>query len=1384
MQKDNGPAQLPIAVVGMACRVPGADGLSEFWRLLMDGGCTVENAPRTRFNRPYGVPGTTIRTGLLDGVDRFDAEFFGISPREAMGMDPQQRLFLETAWEALEDGGQDTAKLAGTATGVYVGTCNVHYWDLLATAGTPDMHASLGSGSRATMTGRLSFALDANGPGLSVDTACSSSLAAIALACQSLRAGESTTAVAGGSQLLVASTETQGYVDAGVFSAENCKFGDAHADGFVFSEGVGAVFLKPLAQALADGDPVRAVIRGWGMNNDGADSGTMISPALGGQRQMLRRAYENAGVPVTEVDYVEAHGTGTPAGDPVELGAIGAVLGEPGERPADRPLPVGSVKSNIGHTGAAAGVIGLIKSVLVLQHRTVPPTLHVTERTPAVDWDGLGIDLPTTARHLTAEGRPLTAGVSGFGISGTNVHLVVGEADPAADTLRTRGEAAPAETGREHLLALSAASRVALRARAHDLAEHLTSPAEPGAREGADRPVGLADICHTAAERRAHHGYRLAVVGDSREALAERLREALETGREPVFAGSPRVAFVFSGHGSQWVGMGRELMAVSPAFRAALKRCDEAVAAETGWSVIDRLTDGTDLVAETVAVVHPVLWALQVSLAETWQAWGVRPDVVIGHSMGESAAACVSGALSHADAASVVCRRSRLIRDRVAGRGTMAVVALPAEGAEQVIGELAVNVSVAASNGPRTTVLAGEVEGIEKIKAELDVRDVFCRVMKAEAASHCSQMDPVLDELAAELAELAPRTGRIPLRSTVTGELMDGSGLDASYWTRNLRGRVHFREAVLSTAEEAETVFVEISPHPVLLSAVQESLQEAALPGTATGSLIRAEPERETLLSALGAVYEAGVAVDWTGLYGEGRCVALPAYPWQRESHWYEELDEDAPVGAPGDGTAGPPRSAGEQIHEFPLSDPDSPFLADAPAHGPALLHGPAFAEAARVAAVRAAGTDALRLTDVSIDDALAVADGDAPVLRVRLTPAPAEAGWRFEVTSRPAGGGPEGPVLCGGAVTVLPASPAPVTEPVLETLARCPEHWDADAFYGRVAGHKQLHRVLEAVWLGRGEAVARLRRPTGLPSHPAHPVHPALLAAASQPALALLPDLSYLTEHVAEVAVYGPEAEVLWSRCRITDATPDGVLHLDMALLDEGGRVVADVKGMRMRRTSALAEDGNTAGGLAPGKENHGMAADLGRGPSAAAGQGTDSGIELTGQLRLTDPSSGFVIELQGSLRISRDRPVPQTAPALTPTAPPATVAPVPVAAPLAGPTPVTAPRPAPRPAPGTVTRALPDVAPETAPDAGPAPDDRPMADRVAEQVAAVLRTRTAKLDVNKPLHALGMDSLMAAELRKRLEEHLGIAVPLTSLARGTTTAGLARALGARNAA
>ncbi|MFG2146230.1 type I polyketide synthase [Streptomyces sp. NPDC048696] len=1324
MGQDTPVRPAPIAIVGMACRVPGADGPDAFWQLLMDEVCSVEDVPPVRFGRQYEIPGARVRSALLKDVDRFDAEYFGISPREAAGMDPQQRLFMETVWEALEDAGQDPAELAGTRTGVYVGTTNVHYWDLQQSIGWPDIHASLGAGSRSTTTGRVSFALGVTGPGLSVDTACSSSLTAIALACQSLQAGESTMAIAGGSQLLLANTENHGFVDANVFS-ENCRFGDAAADGFVFSEGVGVVLLKPLERAIADGDPIRAVIRGWGMNNDGAGSDTMMSPALSGQRQMLQLAYEHAGIALSDVDYIEAHGTGTRAGDPIELGAIASAFG--GHR-TDRPLLVGSVKSNIGHTGSAAGVLGLIKIALALKHRTVPRSLHVTERTSTVDWDAAGLDIPHLgAVPLDAQGRPLAAGVSGFGVSGTNVHLVLTEAEPDGGGVR---EPATAESGAEHVLTVSAASPEALRQRVQDLAHHLA----PG---GAGRAAELADLCHTAATRRPHLDCRLSVVGDSHDALAERLRDALTEDGHTGYAGRPQVAFVFSGHGSQWIGMGRELMDVSPAFSAALIRCDEAVRAETGWSVIDRLSDGSDLIGETVAIVHPVLWAIQVSLAETWRAWGVEPDVVIGHSMGESAAACVAGALSLADAAAVVCRRARLIRDRVAGRGTMSVAALTAADAEQLIAELAVDVSVAASNGPRTTVLAGEIDGIEKIKAELDSRDVFCRVMKAEAASHCAQMDPLLDELAAELRDIEPRAGRVPLRSTVTGELEDGTGLDASYWTRNIRGRVHFHEAVLSTALQTETVFIEISPHPVLSGAVQDSLDDAALPGAAIASLLREEPERRTLLTHLGKVYETGARVDWNGLYGGGRCVPLPTYPWQRESYWVEDL-ESLP-----------------QSHEFRLDAPGSPFLPESPDGGPAVVHGPEFVEAARAAAALTSGSDAVLLTGVDIEEALLVRPGEAHTLRVVLTPAATDGSWEFEVTSRPGEG--DWTRRAGGTATALPDDTPAGHEPLDRILARCPDRLDPDTFYRRTAGAGALRHVLDEIRLGRGEAVARLRRPASMEPRPGHPVHPDLVRSAYQPALALLPDPSLLTPNLTGFAVYGPATDELWTACRITEAA-HGELALDIALFDDGHRVVAEAKGMPIRRRTGEQTEED--------KVNATMTAEHARAAEPGEVHGTGQGIELTGELRLTDPSSGFVIELRGSLRIAAN-PAGATTRAVEDAAPVAV--PAPTTVPARTTAPVTAAAPAPAPVAAATSHPTPTPRPAT---------DRTVTERVAEHVAAVLKMRVARLDVNKRFSQLGMDSLMATELRKRLEKDLGVALPMTRLVKETTTASLAREL------
>lgn len=568
----------PIAITGIGCRFPGAHGPQQFWQLLLDavdavategerGGdaCTLHAVRPDR----DGLP----RSGLLDKIDEFDAEFFGMSPREAQRTDPQARLLLETAWEAIEDAGLNPDHLAGSRTAVFVGQAASNYWELVRQAGQPDIHAVVGSESRATLPGRVSYTFDLRGPSVSVDTACSASLTAVHQACQSIRAGESVMAIAAGANLALLPDEGIAYSGAAMLAPDGrCKFGDASADGFVRSDGVGVVVLKPLAAATANGDRVYAVILGSAINNDGRSGGLPMTPGEKGQEELLRHAYQAAGVVPSEVDYVEAHGAGTSVGDPVELTALGAVLGE--GRAANHPCLVGSVKTNIGHTEAAAGIAGLIKTALCLQHKVIPPSLHFREPNPTIAWDAMPLRVATQCEALPRRGRPANAGVSSFGISGANAHVVLAEhvqQDEAAAPLP------PPPTGLR-ILTLSARSPEALRAMTRSYADFLG----PG---GAGRALDLRDICYTAAVRRKHLTSRLAVVGASHEEIENRLRCYLAdraadgVACSDVLAGRPQVAFVFPGQGSQWLGMCKDLLGTSREFREGMRCCDEAVEA-------------------------------------------------------------------------------------------------------------------------------------------------------------------------------------------------------------------------------------------------------------------------------------------------------------------------------------------------------------------------------------------------------------------------------------------------------------------------------------------------------------------------------------------------------------------------------------------------------------------------------------------------------------------------------------------------------------------------------------------------------------------------------------------------------------------------------------
>lgn len=868
----------PIAVVGMGCRLPGAPDLDAFWTLLRGGGDAVTETPADRwdvdalFDPAPDHPGTvsTRWGGFLDDLAGFDAAFFGLSPREAAQMDPQQRLVLEVAWEALEHAGQPVDRLAGTATGVFVGvhSHSADYFSLQASdTATLDLYSGTGT-SHSVTGGRLSYLLDLHGPSLAVDTACSSSLVAVHLAVQSLRRDECSMAIVGGVNAILDPTFTMVASRMRMMSPTGrCRPFDAGADGFVRAEGCGVVVLRRLRDAIDAGDRVLAVIRGSAINQDGRTNG-LTAPNSRSQEAVIRAALDDARTAPSEVGMIEAHGTGTPLGDPIEVEALAAVFG--GRAPEQPGCALGSVKANIGHTEGAAGVVALIKTVLCLRAGEVPPLVHFDALNPHIDLAGTPLVVPTALSPLPGPAGARVAGVSSFGWSGTNAHVVVADAPVAG------AQPAPDGPARPLLLAFGARHPAALATLARRHREVLV---------GADAGTA-ARLCGTAAARRSHPGHRLAVAGRTPEALVEQLDVALATPPDAGVVGRRALTvFVFPGQGSQWPGMGRGLFAEEPAFRAALERCAAAMDPLLGWSLLDRLASGVSD-GDDVSVVQPVLFAVQVALAALWEDWGVRPDAVVGHSMGEVAAAHVAGVLTIEDAALVICRRSALLRG-IAGRGAMAAVELDVAGATAAIGDLNDRLAVAVVNGPTSTVIAGDPAAIDEVVARLDAADVFARRVKVDVASHSPQVDGLLGQLTSELSAIRPQRASVPFWSTVTDGFEDGSGLDATYWARNLREPVRFGDAVEALIAQDHTRFVELAPHPVLAIAIKEALAAAGAAGTAVASLRRDADEASTMASALGALYTDGLDVDWTRYHGRRTDVVdLPAYPWQRERHW------------------------------------------------------------------------------------------------------------------------------------------------------------------------------------------------------------------------------------------------------------------------------------------------------------------------------------------------------------------------------------------------------------------------------------------------------------------------------------------------------------------
>ncbi len=1031
----------PVAIVGIGCRFPGADGPEAFWRLLEEGVDAVTEVPPDRwdvdalYDPDPGAPGkmSTRWGGFLRAVDRFDAGFFGISPREAARMDPQQRLLLEVAWEALEDAGIDPGRLAGSRTGVFVGISTSDYGQIqFADAARGDAYAGAG-GALSIAANRLSYVLDLRGPSLAVDTACSSSLVALHLACRSLRSGECTTALVGGANLLLSPGITVHFSKAGFMSPDGrCRAFDARANGYVRAEGAGVVVLKPLSRALEDGDPVYAVVRGSAVNQDGRSNG-LTAPSRAAQEAVLREAYLRAAVRPEEVQYVEAHGTGTPLGDPIEASALGAVLGD--GRPADRPCRVGSVKSNLGHLEAAAGIGGVIKTALALRHHRLPPTLHFESPNPAIPLRELGLAVQGSLSAWPAEPGSALAGVSSFGFGGTNAHVVLAGPPPAPATAEPpRRGAAPV------LLPLSARDPAALAELALRVRDLLSAPGD-----AAPLP---ADAAYTASLRRAHHEHRVAVVGASREELAGRLDDFLAARPHPRLARgrcapgrAPRVAFVFAGQGSQGWAMGRELLRTEPVFRRAVEEVDRALRAHAPWSLLAELeADEADSRLARTEFAQPALFAIEVGLAALWRSLGVVPHAVAGHSVGEVAAAVVAGVLPLEEAAQLVFHRGRAMQEAT-GKGTMAAVGLPPGEARAAIAPYGGRLAVAAVNGPASVVLSGATPELEEVLARLEAGEVHVRRLRVDYAFHSEQVAPASAELAAALPGLAPEAARVPLFSTVTGAWVRGGEMDAAYWARGVRDPVLFAAAVEALAGAGCDAFVEVAPHPVLSGSIAETLAARGVEAVVLPSLRRDEGEREVLLSSLGALYARGLPVEWGALHPSGgRLVAFPRYPWQRERHWLEAAPGGAAPALSGPGRPHPllgfhlalAHSPGTHVWEAEVHPGALRLLG---ADGDGAVPGEALADAVRAAATEAVGPGDARVDDLVVAAPL-VLDGPRSV-QVTIS-GQGDGEFVFRVHSRPAGEpGGEWAVHARGILrrAAAPAGPAPL--PTREEIVR-----------------------------------------------------------------------------------------------------------------------------------------------------------------------------------------------------------------------------------------------------------------------------------------------------------------------------------------------------------
>jgi len=1177
----------PIAIIGMSCRFPGgANSPGEFWEILSQGVDTITQVPQDRWdiNDYYDpnpdAPGKIISTngGFISQVDSFDAGFFGISPREAESLDPQQRLLLEVSWEAIERANIHPDNLLDSQTGVFIGICGSDYSKQLANSGTPKAYWGTGN-ALSTAAGRLSYQLGLTGPCLSVDTACSSSLVSVHLACQSLRNLESELALAGGVGLLLSPDSSIVFSDAKMLSPDGrCKTFDAEANGYVRSEGCGMILLKRLSDAVAHGDTVLAVIRGSAVNQDGASGGLTV-PNGPSQEVVIRQALENGGVDPASISYIEAHGTGTSLGDPIEVGAIGAVFGK--SHSQKQPVIIGSAKSNIGHSEGAAGIAGLMKVVLQLQHHKIAPSLHFNQPNPYINWEQLPVQVATKLTSWPTNGKSCIAGVSSFAFSGTNAHLVLEEAPVQVKSQKSKVKSKNNVVERPiHLLTLSAKTEKALDELVSSYQSYLENDNE------------LGDICYTANIGRAEFDYRLAIITSEKQELVEKLKQYKQgedvTGiclGQLTSQTTTKIAFLFTGQGSQYLQMGRQLYETQLTFNKIIDQCSKILENYLEVSLLDVLypaevKNETSALIDQTAYTQPAIFALEYALAKLWESWGIKPNMVMGHSVGEYVAACVAGVFSLEDGLKLIAMRGKLMQKLPSGGEMVSVMASESQVTE-AIKEYSSQVTIAAVNGPESIVISGESAAITNICAQLESVGVKTKQLQVSHGFHSPLMEPMLAEFETVAKQITYNQPKIPLISNVTGEEADDGIASAQYWVNHVRQPVKFAQSMKTLESEGYETFLEIGPKPILLGMGRQCVTENV--GEWLPSLRPGVDEWQQMLSSLGKLYVKGVKIDWSGFESDysRQKVALPTYPFQRERYWIETNNNSWAKQQLLKSKKLHPllgqklNCAGEQQIFASLIGEDSPgYLRDHRVFNQALFPTTGYLEIAIAAGNHQFQTSQIVIEDLTIVRGWILPAGELTNAQTILTPTDNQS-YKFQIFSQFEQ--EEWKLHTTGKIRKESNSPNHTKIDLKKIKNECNQAVEVKQHYQKCqqAGidYGKSFEGIQELWSGSNQALGYIKLPEELITQTNdYNFHPALLDAALQVISHALPpidnDKTYLPIGVEEFKLYKNPGLSLWAYASVINPeveTPKTFTGI-VTIVTPSGEIVANLKGLQLK--------------------------------------------------------------------------------------------------------------------------------------------------------------------------------------------------------------------------